>query len=154
MEQDTSLFSLTIDPATKANLSETARWARFLAIIGFVFLLVMVLVGIYSTITINRFEDEFREMGGQGSAGMLRSAGTGVAAVYILIAAVWFFPLLFTLRFANQMQGALQNNDQKLLSASFQNLKVCYRYLGIITVIFLVLIVLSLLLGVIGLAFS
>ncbi len=154
MEQDTSLFSLTIDPATKANLSETARWARFLAIIGFVFLLVMVLVGIYSTITINRFEDEFREMGGQGSAGMLSSAGTGVAAVYILIAAVWFFPLLFTLRFANQMQGALQNNDQKLLSASFQNLKVCYRYLGIITVIFLVLIVLSLLLGVIGLAFS
>lgn len=154
MEQDTSLFSLTIDPAAKANLTETARWARFLAIVGFVFLLLMVLVGIYSSLTINRFEDSYREMGGLGSTGMLSSAGTGVAVMYILMAVIWFFPLLFTLRFANQMQKALQNNDQELLGASFQNLKVCYRYLGIITVIFLVLIALSLFLGMIGLALS
>ena len=154
MEQDTPLFSLTIDQATKTNLSETARWARFLAIVGFVFLLLMVLVGIYSTLTINRFEDNYREMGGLGATGMFSSAGTGVALMYILMAVIWFFPLLFTLRFANHMQRALQNNDQELLAASFLNLKVCFRYLGIITVIFLALIALSMLLGVIGLALS
>ena len=154
MEQDTSLFSLTIDPLTKSHLSETAKWARFLAIVGFVFLLLMVLAGIYSTVTINRFEDSYREMGGLGSTGMMGSAGAGVAVMYIIMPVIWFFPLLFTLRFANQMRSALQNNDQELLSASFQNLKVCYRYLGVITVIFLVLIALSLLFGMIGLALS
>ena len=154
MEQDSSLFSLTIDPATKSNLFETARWARFVAIVGFVFLILMVFVGIYSTLTINRFEDDYREMGGLGSTGMMGSAGAGVAVIYIFMAVIWFFPLFFTLRFANQMRSALQNNNQELLSAAFQNLKVCFRYLGIITVIFLVLIALSLLFGVIGLALS
>ncbi|HEV7330800.1 MAG TPA: hypothetical protein VGN63_07165 [Flavisolibacter sp.] len=154
MEQDSSLFSLTIDPAAKSHLLETAKWARFLAMVGFVFLVLVIFVGIYSTVTINRFEDSYREMGGMGSETVLGSAGTGVAVIYIIMAIIWFFPLIFTLRFANQMRNALQSNDQELLGTSFQNLKVCYRYLGIVTVIFLVMIALSLLFGLMGLAFS
>lgn len=154
MEQNTPLFSLTIDPQAKSHLLETAKWARFLAIVGFVFLAFAVLLGVYSTVTVNRFEEDYREMGGLGSEGVLSSAGTGVAVMYIIMAVIWFFPLLFTLRFAKQLSHALQGNNQELLSASFQNLKVCYRYLGIITVIFLVMIALSLLFGIMGMALS
>lgn len=154
MEQNTPLFSLTIDPLAKSHLLETAKWARFLAIAGFVFLAFAVLLGVYSTVTVNRFEEDYREMGGLGSEGVLSSAGTGVAVMYIIMAVIWFFPLLFTLRFANQLSNALQSNNQELLSTSFQNLKVCYRYLGIITVIFLVMIALSLLFGIMGMALS
>jgi uncharacterized membrane protein len=154
MEQNSSLFSLSIDPITKAHLSETAKWARFLAIVGFVFLLLLVLVGIYSTVTLNRFEESYRDLGGMGSEGFAGSAGTGMAVMYSIMAVIWFFPLLFTFRFANQMHNALQSNDQELLNAAFQNLKVCYRYLGIVTVIFLVMIALSLLFGIMGLAIS
>lgn len=154
MEQHSSLFSLTIDPLAKSHLLETAKWARFLAIVGFVFLAFAVLLGIYSTVTVNRFEEDYREMGGLGSEGVLSSAGTGVAVMYIIMAVIWFFPLLFTLRFANQIRNALQSNNQELLSTSFQSLKVCYRYLGIVTVIFLVMIALSLLFGIMGMALS
>ena len=154
MEQDTSLFSLTIDPASKIHLLETAKWARFLTIVGFVFLVLMVFVGIYSTVTINRFENNYREMGGLGSENVLGSAGAGVAVMYLIMAVIWFFPLLFMFRFANLMRNALQSNNQELFSRSFQNLKVCFRYLGIITVIFLVMIALSLLFGIMGLALS
>ena len=154
MEQNSSLFSLTIDPLAKSHLLETAKWARFLAIVGFVFLAFAVLLGVYSTVTVNRFEEDYREMGGLGSEGVLSPAGTGVAVMYIIMAVIWFFPLLFTLRFANQMRNALQGNNQELLSASFHNLKVCYRYLGIITVIFLVMIALSMLFGIMGMALS
>ncbi|MBB1284011.1 hypothetical protein HRH25_06465 [Flavisolibacter sp. BT320] len=154
MEQNSSLFSLTIDPLAKSHLLETAKWARFLAIVGFVFLAFAVLLGVYSTVTVNRFEEDYREMGGLGSEGVMSSAGTGVAVMYIIMAVIWFFPLLFTLRFANQMRNALQGNNQELLSASFHNLKVCYRYLGIITVIFLVMIALSMLFGIMGMALS
>lgn len=154
MEQDSSLFSLTIDPVAKSHLLETARWARFLAIVGFVFLVLAALVGVYSAVMVNRYEADYREMGGPGSANMLGSAGAGVAVMYMIMALIWFFPLLFTLRFANTMRNALQSNNQELLSTSFQNLKVCYRYLGIVTAIFLVMIALSLLFGVMGLALS
>ncbi len=154
MEQNSSLFSLTIDPQTKTHLAETAKWARFLAIVGFVFLLMVVLVGIYSTLTINRFEESYREMGGGAPDSFASSAGTGMAVVYTIMALIWFFPLLFTFRFANQMRSALQGNNQELLTTAFQNLKICFRYLGIVTVIFLVMIALSLLFGIMGLALS
>jgi hypothetical protein len=148
MEESPSLFSLTIDPVTKANLTETAKWARFLAIVGFVFLGIMVLSGLLISLTLSRFETI------DGGSGMMNVAGGSVAMLYIIMAAIAFFPLLYTLRFANQMRGALNSNDQALLNASFQNLKVCYRYLGIVTIISLALSALSLLFGLAGLALS
>lgn len=146
MQETTPLFSLSIDPATKAHLTETAKWARFLAIIGFMFILLMILLGVYSSLTVSRYMDEFEGMGNRGFASNI---GVGVAVMYILIAVVAFFPFLFMLRFANQMRTALQTNNQGLFNASFQNLKVYFRYLGIITIISLVLMALSLFMGIV-----
>lgn len=148
MEENSSLFSLTIDQVTKTNLYETAKWARFLAIVGFVFLVIMIISGVMVSITLSRFE------GMSGSGGFGGVAGPSVAMLYIIFAAIAFFPLLYTLRFANRMQGALNGNDQALLNASFQNLKVCFRYLGIITIISIVLFALSLIFSIAGLALS
>ncbi|HEU4901804.1 MAG TPA: DUF5362 family protein [Flavisolibacter sp.] len=148
MEEDNSLFSLSIDPATKIHLAETARWARFLAIIGFVLIVFMVALGVYSSLTISRYEDMFN--GYRGSRSIVDSVGVGVSIVYVIMAVVAFFPLLFMLRFANQMRSALSSNNQALLTSSFQNLKIYFRYLGIITIIFLVLTILSLFMGIAG----
>ncbi|MGZ3959608.1 MAG: hypothetical protein ACXVBT_17095, partial [Flavisolibacter sp.] len=45
-EQSTELFSLQIDSMTKTHLAETARWGRFLAIVGFIMCGLIVLGGI------------------------------------------------------------------------------------------------------------
>ncbi len=153
MEERSSLFLLSIDPLTKTNLSETARWARFLAVAGFIFLVFVILLGVYSSVTISRYEESYREMGLRG-AGVGGTLGTSVAVMYIIMAVIAFFPLLFVLRFANSMSSALNTNDQAMLNASFQNLKVCFRYLGIITIVFMVMIALSLVFGLAGLALS
>jgi Family of unknown function (DUF5362) len=57
---------------------------------------------------------------------------------------------LFLFRFASKMKAALYNTDQESLNASFMNLKVLYRFMGIITIIYLVFIVLALVLGIAG----
>ena len=36
--QDADLFGLSIDTTGRAHLTEAAKWARFLAIVGFVFI--------------------------------------------------------------------------------------------------------------------
>jgi hypothetical protein len=148
MDENESLFSLAIDPATKAHLFETARWARFLAIAGMVFIAFLVALGVYSSFTISRYEDMFN--GYPGQRGFMDSIGVGVAVMYLIMAMVAFFPLLFMLRFANQMRDALTSNNQALLTSSFQNLKVYFRYLGIVTIIFVVLTALSLFMGILG----
>ena len=141
MESNQSLFSLNIDPVTKAHLSETARWARFLAILGFVSLVLMILVIIGALVF----------MGGQNSEmQMFPGMGVAMAVYYVIIAAIWFIPLLYLFRFAGAMRVALHGNDQQALNTSFLNLKSCFKFVGIITIILLILSVLGLVFGAIG----
>lgn len=152
MEQttNTSLFSLSIDPVTKAHLYETAKWAKFLAVVGMIFLVLMIVAGVFGSAML------FSTMGGldneYGGTGMA-TYGSGIFATYmIVVAVIYFFPLLFTLRFANKMRTALNGNDQQALNTSFQNLKACFRYIGIITIIALVFLVIGLVFGIMGAA--
>jgi len=57
---------------------------------------------------------------------------------------------LFLYRFAVNMRMALQGNNQELLNRSFQNLKILYRYWGILTAIGLVFFALFVVIAVLG----
>lgn len=135
---DQQLFSLSFEPITKSHLIETARWARFLAIVGFIFLGLMVVAGIWlSTVMASdfgRLDNEY----GRNTSGMFAYMGAGIIVFYVIAAVIMFFPLLFLMRFANKVRTALAANDQEILNTSFQNLKAYFRYLGIITIIVLV----------------
>ena len=148
---NSSLFSLTIDPATKTHLSETARWARFLAISGMVMLALGMVVSVMASTVFTRFfgfptgiEDDTNTSLGAMRIGMV--VGT------LITFAIIFFPLLFLLRFSNAMKRAIAANDQTRLNESFQNLKVYFRYLGILVIIFLVLYGIIIAIGVMGVA--
>ena len=106
MEENQSLFSLSIDPVTKSNLNSVANWAKFLAIVGFLVLLVA-LVGSILTLTIysdyiigSSSEDAY----GQQIARNLRWATATVAFITIVIG---YFPCLFLFKFANSMKKSL-----------------------------------------------
>lgn len=148
MDEKAELFSLTIDPVTKAHLAETAKWARFLAIVGFVALGFMLLSGLLFSLTLTRSD----AMG--DPSGMAAAISGSLILFYLLLAAIAFFPLLFALRFASNMRQALNSNDQAQLNNAFRNLKVCFRYLGIVTIISLLLMAFSLIFAIMGLAFS
>jgi hypothetical protein len=146
-----SLFSLTIDPATKTHLTETARWARFLAILGMIVLVLIIIVALMSTTVFTRFfgfptgvEDETNAVLGARRIAIVLSVA--------VICAITFFPLLFLLRFSNAMRRAIAANDQTRLNEAFQNLKVYFRYLGILVIIFLVLYGIIIVIGVMGIA--
>jgi hypothetical protein len=146
-----SLFSLTIDPVTKTHLTETARWARFLAIFGMIVLGLGLIVSLMGATIFTRFfgfptgvEDD--------SATTMDAVRIGMVVGTVILSAVAFFPLLFLLRFANAMHRAIAANDQGRLNESFQNLKVYFRYLGIVVIIFLVIYGIIVAIAVMGLA--
>lgn len=149
---NTSLFSLNVDPVTKAHLSETAKWARFLAIVGMVFLGLVALGSVFVLIagSMNGFQNSNGEL--SYPSGIFSFFGVGAALFYLLLLLVWFFPLLYLLRFANKMRTALAGNDQQALNTSFQNLKACLRFVGIITLIILAFYAIAIIFGVIGAA--
>jgi hypothetical protein len=81
----------------------------------------------------------------QSFGGSSTLGGGMVTVIYILIALLWFFPCLHLFHFANKMKLALTGNDQEMLNTSFKNLKACFKFMGIITIIVLSFYALALL---------
>jgi uncharacterized oligopeptide transporter (OPT) family protein len=101
-------------------------------------------------------EDDFKKCGKQegmeGVGNPYFGAGfrVGLAIVYIILIATWFFPLFYMLRFAGKMKTALAGNDQQALNIAFQNLKICFRFIGIVTIIILAFYAIAIVFGIIG----
>lgn len=147
--QESALFGLTIDPTGKGHLLEAARWARFLAIVGFIAVALIALAAIFGgsyIATMFGKTSQYNELGPNFTAGMT----FGIILYYLCIGLLVFFAYLFLYRFAVNMKVALHENNQDALNRSFQNLKILYRYWGILTIIGLSLFVLFFLFAVLA----
>jgi len=134
--QETSLFGFGIDQSSRAHLYEAAKWAKFLAIVGFVMCGLIVVAAIFAGSILAMFSNSYNE--GYGSSAVLTGGmGAFVAIFYICMAILFFLPYLFLFRFATRMKTALNTNDQLTLNTSFQNLKIMFRYVGILTIVIL-----------------
>ncbi len=138
---------LAISTEIKSYLKETAKWAKFFAIIGFVFLALFVVLGLTMGTLMANFMPPSEIPGANLGAGFF-------SAYFIAIAALYFFPCYYLLKFANNMKQALASDDQAALAVSFRNLKSCYKFIGILMAIVLGLyafiIIISLIVGVAG----
>lgn len=144
-EQQTHLFELQLDNQAIAHLGETAKWARFLAIIGFIFIGLIVILAF----TAGSF---FAQMGSYSGTPLAAISGGIFTVVYLIGAAVWFFPNLFLFQFATRLKKAIATNDQTILANSFSAQKTMYKYMGILVIIYLAIIALALVLGILGTA--
>src|ERR1700737_1270874 len=151
MDQDqSSLFSLGIDPTSKAHLAEAARWARFLSIVGFIMCAFIVLFGILAGTGMTVFTSRYGGGQDMNMPGSMAALGAVMAVVYIIVAIIYFFPYLFLFRFAGDLKNALASNDQNTLNTSFQNLKKTFRYVGILTIIALAFCIIAFLITIVS----
>jgi hypothetical protein len=159
MEHPTSnLFDLQVDNQSHGFLTDTAKWAKFLSIVGFIFCAIIAVVAVFGasffrTLMSGQFGNQ---LGPQGEAQVGLAATMGAVAftvIYLLLALLYFFPCLFLFRFSSRMQLALRTNDQVQLNTSLKNLKFYFRYMGILTIVVLSLWGIGILLAIIGLAF-
>lgn len=149
MDRENNLLEneLLIDSLTQSHLKETAMWAKLLAIAGFVMSALIAGGAIFAGTMFNKL------IGGvPGGHGIM--AGGMVMVVYLIIAGVTFFMTLFLFKFAAKMQAALKTNDQETLNLSFKNLKIHYRFAGIITIIYMAILLLAFIGGVTAAMFA
>jgi uncharacterized membrane protein YjgN (DUF898 family) len=147
-QQETTLFEFGVDQISRAHLSEAARWAKFLAIFGMVMCGLVAIMGIFVGATFSTVPGQF-DSGSQSLSFLGPGLGIFMIVLYIGFAILYFFPCLFLLRFANHMRNALGSHDQLALNTSFQNLKIMFRYVGILTIIVVALYVIGIFAAVI-----
>ena len=140
----TELEQLTLNGRSKSFIRETAKWAKFLSIVGFVG---MGLLLIGSFFVGNIYKD-------LPQAQMLPFDMSIFMTVYfIVIALIYFFPIYYLYQFSIKMKTALLTKNDDTLSDAFEVLKSHYKFIGVFTIIILSLYVLLFLVGILGAAF-
>ena len=130
MQDNQSLFSLNFDPIAKSHLMDTAKWARFLAISGMILMIIFIIAAIAGIgLTGNNPYDT------TGTMDLVAPFKMIMIVTSIVMGIIIFFPLLFLLRFSNNMKTALNANDQEAMNEAFLNMKRYFRYLGILFII-------------------
>ncbi len=145
MEQPTNLFELQLDQQSVNYLNESARWARFLSIVGFISCGIMVIVGVFFASALSGM---MSGMSNESAFGMM--GGGFLSFLYIFFALVIFFPSFYLFNFSAKMRKAFHNNDQQVLTDSLKSLKSFFKFYGIFTVIVLSLYALAIIAGIIG----
>lgn len=119
-------------------LLETSKWGKFLAIIGFVGMGIMILVAISIM---------------SGSSQLSRMPGVNfpmgiLGLVYIVIAVLYYFPIIYLYRFSIRMKQGISSNDLPSITAGFSNLKSLFKFMGIFTIVILSFYLLILLIAI------
>ena len=137
-------FELRLNEISKKYLRETAKWAFMLSIIGFIlvglFVLFAVLIFVMSS-ALNSASNPFQQQG----------LPIGVAAfIYIIMAALYFFPVLYLYKFSRKMKVALLEKNTEDLTAAFSNLKSFFKFLGVMMLVVIGIYVLVFVFAIIG----
>lgn len=134
--------NLFIDWNLKSILLTTTKWTKFLSIVGFVTIGLIVIAALaFGSFLSSTMPDEFAGIGG----GL-------IAFVYILVALFYFFPTWFLFKFSKDVKLGIELEDQELLSSGFNNLKRCFKFIGIFTLIILGLYGIIFIFGILGAA--
>jgi len=138
-QQNQNLFDLHVDNIVSSQLSEAAKWGRFLGIVGMIFCGLFVLLGLFAGSMIS----SLMPMMGEASAGLGMMGAGFFTFIYLIIALIYFFPCLYLFKFGSHAQAAIKSNDQVKLQSSIKNLKSCLKFMGILMIIGLVFYVLA-----------
>lgn len=137
IDKQFSNSELTISTQNKEHLQEAAKWAYFLAIVGFVGLGLMVLGGLIVMFV------------GASASRLGAGAEMGVfGIIYLVMAALYFFPMYYLFLFAQKIKSACASSSQTDMDGGLENLKSLFKFLGIFTIVIISLYLLMFLVGV------
>jgi hypothetical protein len=126
-EKQTENFENQLTTAAVGFLQESAKWSKFMAIIGFIGIGLMVLVSLFMAIG-------FSSMGAS-TMPELPFSMSAFSIIYVLFAAIYFFPVYYLYQYATKTSAALHSKNKQLLADGLENLKSHHKFLGIFTLI-------------------
>ena len=111
----------------QSSLRTAATWSTFLAILGFIMLGFMVLAGLVVLAFMGTINDV---AGASGQAFPIWI----IPILYLVLAAVYFFPILYLYRFASRTKSALRSHSSGELTVALNNLGKHYKWMGIMVI--------------------
>ncbi len=142
--ENTGLFEAGIDEITKAHLLETARWTKFLAIIGFITVGFMLIGSFVIMVSGALFSSAL------STTPLAGLGAVGLGILYLVFAALYLYPIISLYKFTTSIKTGLQTNNQELINEGFRHQKNMYRFFGILTIIVLAFYLIIIIFGGLG----
>lgn len=121
---------ITFSPESIEHLHIASKWAKFIAIFGFV------MTGIYLLIIL------FTLTGGLGL-----TAGAPLIFVILYLGLIFLF-FFWIFQFARNAQSAIRSNDSAQLTQSMRYLKYYFVAMGVLFLLMVILMVISIFVGI------
>jgi hypothetical protein len=123
---------LQVSPQALSYLSESAKWGKFLAIMGFIICGITVVLAFFLPVFLTQLPP-YNTLPSEFNSGMKVT----MTIVYLLLALLFFFPCFYLYKFSVKMQSAVKMVSQENFDESLMNLKSILKFYGIFTIIIL-----------------
>lgn len=133
---------MQITPEAVSFLATTAKWTKFLAIIGFIFSGFLILAGLVIALFFGTFSQEM-----ENTDMMAYFTSGSIGIVYIIIAAIYVLPVLYLNNFSNGMSRAVRSGSTERLTYALHNLKRFFKFIGLLMIVMLVIYLIAIVSG-------
>lgn len=137
-----------VDEIAAYQLKESARWAKFIGIVGMVLAVIVALFGVLAGALVSRMA--MPPTAGPEGAEMFAALKGVMSAVYLIGGAILFLISFQAFRFGTRTGEAVVSGDQQTLNAGLSSLKSYFKIQGIIMAIYLGFIALAIIFTIIG----
>jgi len=144
METPSEEIKMEIGQEALKNLNSTRKWTMFLSVIGFIFLGLLIVVGVTTSTFLTAFKSKEVNLGVPESLMIIS---------FIIVAAIYFFPVYFLFRFSRSARDAVQNHDKLKLEKAIRSLRSYFTYIGILAIIVISIYVIALIASGASMAF-
>jgi hypothetical protein len=135
---------LIVTEDIRSYLYDTAKWTKFLSIIGFVFTALIALFAFGSSAFVSLLAT-------YSPGNPLAAMGSGFITVYFLVMALlYFYPSLLMFKHSNAVKKAVLYGDQESLSIAMLNLKSFFKFWGVLMIVLIAFYFLVMLMAVIA----
>ena len=123
---------LTVTELAKQHLMTSAKWARVLAIIGFVVIgsFILMALAVFLFLSGNDFFGEMSEMNS-----MAFVFGPSLFFIYLIIGLIYLYPLYKLYMFSKLAISACKKDNDFLLEAALEHQKSLFKFVGIISIV-------------------
>lgn len=149
---------VTVTPEVKAHFVEAANWGTFLAILGYLGIALLIIAAIFIMAAGGKFTQTLEAMdygyGIQEGTKAFRFGAVITGVMMLLIAILYFFPVYYLHQFSSKVKYGVNSINQEAFGTGVKNLKSLFKFMGIITIIMLVIYVLAIVFMLIGVAIA
>lgn len=137
-------INLVVNEDMRSYLYETAKWARFLSIVGFLMTGLLVMIAFSAS----AFETALTQT--PGGEQMAQLGSTMLMIMMLIFALIYFYPSLMLFKYATSAKTAVLYGDQESLVTAMAKMKSFFKFWGILTLVMISFYMLSIFAAVVA----